>query len=100
MLYPMTKNTTNKLKGNKPFEGKSIERELEDLQNSGTPLQRGIVNMFYSRRKDGVLAESNIRTDKWQLAQNAMEKVNSEFNKKIQEKIQKQKDEEKQSKAE
>ena len=69
------------------FEGMSIEREIEQWQVNGVPIQRSITNMYYTPRKYGVVEETNIRTDKWDLAQNAMDKVNQDFRQRIKDKI-------------
>lgn len=86
-IYVKPKLKSNKLKGTKPFEGNSIEREIEQWQVNGVPIQRSVTNMYYTQRKYGVVEETDIRTDKWEVAQNAMEKVNQEFHKRIEDKL-------------
>lgn len=93
-IYKKPKYITNNLKGSKPFEGMSIEREIEQWQINGVPIQRSITNMYYTPRKYGVVEETDIRTDKWQLAQNAMEKVNQDFKKRIKDKLEQSKTQE------
>ena len=45
------------------------------------------MNVFHTRKQDGVLPETDIRTDRWDIAQNAMNHVNNEFHKRIKEQI-------------
>lgn len=80
-----TKTKTNKTKTektrgmkiriNNSFIAKSIEEELRDMINNGENPQ-DIPRMheaIYTDRKDGVIKEYNIRTDRWEVAQDAME---------------------------
>lgn len=90
MLYKKSKFNSNHLKGVDSYESMSIEREIEQMQNNGVPFERGIVNMFYTQKKDGVLKETDIRSDNWDVAQNAMNHVNNEFHKRIEEHKKKQ----------
>lgn len=97
-LYVRKKIQSNKLTGNDSFEGVSLEKELRLAQTQGIKPDRNITEIFYTQKKDGVLPSCDIRTDRFDLAQNAMEKVNKTFHEKIQEQITKQL--EKQEKAE
>lgn len=92
MLYKKTKLHSNGLKGVDTFEAKSLERELEDVQNNGATLERGVVSMFYTPKKDGPNPSANIRTDRWDVAQEATTHINNEFHKRIEEQKQKQKE--------
>lgn len=57
---------------NKSYEGKSIERTISDRLN-GDPIEVGGKALLYTNREDGVLPETNIRTDKWAVAQGAID---------------------------
>lgn len=75
-MYHKTTYRTNKLTGNDHFEGVSIEQELEKAINEKKPIEKNsISSIFYTRRKNGVLPECDIRTDRWERGQQAMTKV-------------------------
>lgn len=56
------------------YEGQSVERYIEQAETSKQPIEGG-APIIFTPRKDGVKAEYNIRTDRWELAQKAMNKV-------------------------
>lgn len=66
-------------KQNTSFEGKTIEEELRQMIETGeNPEQIPRVHEpIYTERKEGVRPENNIRTDKWEIAQAAMETANA-----------------------
>lgn len=76
MIKPVIKDkgTFNKfeLKGQ---EGEPIEDKIRRILDENEPLTDG-APIIYTDKKDGVKPEFNIRTDKWQVAINAMDKVN------------------------
>lgn len=57
------------------FEGESIEKTISRAMSENQPIEGGSP-LVYTDRKDGVLPEMDIRTDKWDVALNAMDKVN------------------------
>lgn len=59
---------------NESYEGKSIEQQLAALMQGETMETKGKA-MVYTERKEGVLPETDIRSDKWELAQDAHEYV-------------------------
>lgn len=60
---------------NLPYEGESIEKTISRAMAENQPIEGGSP-LVYTDRKDGVLPEMDIRADKWDLALNAMDKVN------------------------
>lgn len=60
------------------FEGESIERQIERLLTSGEKIE-SISPLMYTERKEGVLPETNIRSDKMLIAQHAMGKVSKSY---------------------
>ncbi len=62
----------SQLKSVETYEGESIERKVERLVNNNEPIGEGSPEIF-TERKDGVLAAYNIRTDRWELAAEAMD---------------------------
>lgn len=57
------------------YEGESIENKVDRILDSKEPISDG-APIIYTEKKDGVLPQFDIRTDKWELAQDAMDKVN------------------------
>lgn len=55
-------------------EGETIEQKMERVVNNNEPIEDGAPTI-YTERKDGVMPEYDIRTDKWEVAQNAMDLV-------------------------
>lgn len=57
-----------------PYEGESIETKCSRISETGEPITDG-APLIYTKKSDGVQPQFDIRADKWELAQNAMEKV-------------------------
>lgn len=53
-------------------EGESIEQKMERILHNGEPITDGAPEI-YTERRDGVGAEYNIRTDRWEVAADAMD---------------------------
>lgn len=58
----------------KAKEGEWIEEKVRRVVENGEPIEDG-APIVYTERKDGVRPEYNIRTDRWEIAQDAMEAV-------------------------
>lgn len=56
-------------------EGERIELKIDRMTQSNEPIGDS-APLIYTARKDGVIAAYDIRTDKWDIALDAMEKVN------------------------
>jgi len=56
------------------FIGESIEEKVRRVTADNTTIE-AISPMIYTERKDGVQPEYNIRTDKWDIAQHAMDTI-------------------------
>ncbi len=56
------------------LEGETIEQKMERVLDNGEPITDGAPEIF-TERKDGVLSAYNIRTDRWEIACEAMDKV-------------------------
>lgn len=67
----MSKTT---MRVNESYEGESIELKIQRLVQNKEPLE-GTVPLTYTERKDGVLPQYNIKTDRWEIAAEAMDKV-------------------------
>lgn len=58
------------------FEAESIEEKVRRIVEEDEPIEDG-APIIYTELKDGVRPEFNIRTDKWQIAIDAMDKVSN-----------------------
>lgn len=55
-------------------EGEYIEEKVRRITENNEPIEDG-APIIYTERKDGVNPAYNIRTDRWDIAQDAMEQV-------------------------
>ena len=55
--------------------GESIEDKVRRITENNEPITDG-APIIYTNRDDGVLPAYNIRTDRWEIAQQAMDAVN------------------------
>jgi len=56
------------------YEGETIENKVRRIVENKEPISDG-APIVYTEKKDGVLPQFNIRTDKWDIALDAMDKV-------------------------
>lgn len=56
-------------------EGEDIENKVRRITENNEPITDG-APIIYTNREDGVLPAYNIRTDRWDIAQAAMDAVN------------------------
>ena len=64
------------LKTNYEYQiGESIETKVRRITENNEPITDG-APIIYTNRDDGVLPAYNIRTDRWEVAQQAMDAVN------------------------
>lgn len=70
--------TINKLKTNTAFEGEPIETELRSYLEQGQSMEdvKRTHEAIYTQRDKGVIPEFDIRTDRWDIAQGAMDIAN------------------------
>ncbi len=73
-MYTYKKANKTGLRINKSFEGESIEEKVERITVQKEPIKDG-APLIYTERKDGVQAGHNIRTDRFEVAIDAMDYV-------------------------
>jgi hypothetical protein len=66
--------SSTQLKINNSVEGETLEQKVERIMDNKEPIKDG-APLIYTDRKDGVLAGYNIKTDRWEVAVDAMDKV-------------------------
>ena len=59
---------------NNSFEGETIEQKMERVIENNEPITDS-APIVYTERKDGVLPQYDIRTDRFEIAIDAMDKV-------------------------
>lgn len=59
---------------NKSYQGESIEMQMRKVSESGEPIESTSPEIF-TKRDSGVEPQYDIRTDKWDIAMEAMDKV-------------------------
>ena len=75
-LYRNIERTTIESTGVKTDEyiGESLEEKIRRVTETNQPIE-AISQMIYTERKDGVLPAYDIRADKWDIAQQAMNTI-------------------------
>lgn len=70
IIYP-----TSRIKAYATETGESIEEKMRRVTENNEPIE-DTAPLNYTDRKDGVLPQYDIRTDRWEIAREAMDKVN------------------------
>ena len=74
IMYKKTTNLSTGFDVNESTEGERIEEKVERLVNNKEPI-RDASPIIYTDKKEGVLPAYNPRTDRWEIAIEAMDKV-------------------------
>lgn len=73
-MYRKNEQGKTTLSINNSVEGETIEMKIERIVNNKEPITDG-APIVYSERNEGVVAAYDIRTDRWEVAIDAMDKV-------------------------
>jgi hypothetical protein len=73
-MYKYRKPNVSTLTSVEKLEGEPIEHKIERIVSNKEPITDGAPSI-YTERKDGVISAYNIRTDRWEIASEAMDKV-------------------------
>jgi hypothetical protein len=73
-MYKTPKYAHSSITRNASLEGESIETKIERVVTNKEPIKDGAPNI-YTERKDGVIAAYNIKTDRFEIACEAMDAV-------------------------
>lgn len=73
-MYKPTTPTKTTLKVNEGYQGETIEKKIRRIVNNKEPITDG-APIIYTERKEGVKPEYDIRTDRFEIALDAMDKV-------------------------
>ena len=74
MSYKYKRSLPTSIKYYETYEGETIEQKIERITNNQEPIKDG-APLIYTDRKDGVQAGFNIRTDRFEVAIDAMDKI-------------------------
>lgn len=75
MKTAIVKSTYN-LESVETYEGETIETKVARIVQEKAPITDG-APIIYTDREQGVLPAYNVRTDRWDIAEDAMDKVNA-----------------------
>lgn len=73
-MYKINKHTETTIKVNTSYKGETIEDKIRRITTQNQPITDG-APLIYTERKQGVRPEYDIRTDRWEVAIEAMDKV-------------------------
>lgn len=77
-MYKYKKPAATTLIVNESYIGETIEEKVRRIMNNKEPIKDGSPQIF-TDRKDGVRPELNIRTDRFEIAIEAMDKVDKTY---------------------
>ena len=70
-MYKPTRPKNGTLKVNASYEGGTIEQKVFRVTINKEPIKDG-ADQIFTERKEGVRADTNVRTDRWDIAVDAM----------------------------
>lgn len=76
-MYKINKIIPTSINVNNGMEGESIEQKMERITNNGEPIEDG-APIIYTDKKEGVIADYNIRTDRFERALEAKETLDKD----------------------
>jgi histidinol dehydrogenase len=85
-MYKKNKPEETSLRVNNSYIGETIEEKVGRIMNNKEPISDG-APLIFTERKDGVLPDYDIRTDKWEAVVEAMERTQKDKIEKRQAKI-------------
>lgn len=84
-MYNKQRKYKTGLSINQSTEGETIETKVERILNNKEPITDGAPEI-YTERENGIQPAYNIRTDRWEIAVDAMDKVDGSYKAKREEK--------------
>ena len=73
-MYIGRKQDITSLNVNEGYEGESIEKKVKRIMNNKEPIKDG-APLIFTERKEGVKPGYDVRTDRFEVALDAMDKV-------------------------
>lgn len=75
-MYKKNKANSTSIRVNESYVGETIEKKIRRIEQQKEPITDG-APLVYTERKDGVVPGTNIRTDRWDVAIDAMSHVDA-----------------------
>ncbi|AXH77590.1 MAG: hypothetical protein [Microviridae sp.] len=75
MIYNNKKRAGGSLKGRSTYEGERLEIKISRMLEDNEPITE-ISERIYGSREEGVIPSTNIRSDRWDAAVDAMDAAN------------------------
>lgn len=75
MVYNSRQREKTRVTGRTPYEGESLEVKINRMLEDNEPITE-ISETYYGSREDGVIPSTNIRSDRWDAAVDAMDAAN------------------------
>lgn len=76
--YTTPRYAHNKLPINKSKQGETIEQKIERIVTSKEPIKDG-APLIYTERKEGIRRSTNIRTDRFEVAIEATDRIQKSY---------------------
>ena len=76
MAYRKVEYIISEIGSCETYEGETIEQKIERVIHGDEPIEDGAPEIF-TEKADGVIAAYNIRTDRWEVAADAMHLVHT-----------------------
>lgn len=77
-MYKQTTAQQTSLKVNQSYKGERIEEKIQRIVNNKEPITDG-APIIYTERKNGVEPQYNIKTDRFEIAIDAMDSVSKSY---------------------
>lgn len=77
-MYKQKRPDKTSLKVNKSYEGETVEEKIRRIVNNKEPIKDG-APLIYTDRKDGVSPAHDIRTDRFEVAIEATDKISKAY---------------------
>lgn len=74
-MYKTPKMPKTKISAYNVTDGETLEDKIDRMVNNKEPMNKEGAPIIYTERKEGVKAGYNIRTDRWDVAIDGMDKV-------------------------
>lgn len=85
-MYTVPKFHKSRLRINQSVEGETIETKIERIINNKEPIKDG-APLIYTERKEGIRPSTNIRTDRWEIAIEATDKIAKSYQARREERV-------------
>jgi len=76
-MYKTPEYTKTTIKTETTLQGEYLFQKVQRVLANNEPIKADGISLIYTERKKGVLPETNVRTDRWEIATDAMGKVSA-----------------------